>query len=338
MSYSWPEILGLLFSRVSLDRGQASWAMERIMQGEATPAQLGAFLAGLRTKGETVEEIVGLVETMRSFSRTVDVDYPVVDTCGTGGDRAGTVNISTTAAFVLAGAGAKVAKHGNRAASSSCGSADLLEALGVKIDLDPEGVRRCLDRAGIGFFFAPIFHPSMRHAGPVRKELGVPTVFNFLGPLTNPAGAQYQALGVSDPVMAPKMVSVLGELGTARALVFHGLDGLDEISLSGPSRLWDLDRGRVTESEIDPEEYGIGRAHASELRGGSAEENARLTLGILEGQTGPMRDVVVINAAAGAIACGLAGGFPEAIAVVTESIDRGAAKGALKALVDVSSS
>jgi anthranilate phosphoribosyltransferase len=325
-------------ARVSLDRAQAAWAMERIMQGEASPAQLGAFLAALRTKGETVDEIVGLVETMRSFSRKVEVDYPVVDTCGTGGDRKGSVNVSTTSAFVLAGAGAKVAKHGNRAASSNCGSADLLEALGVKIDLGPDGVKRCLDEAGIGFCFAPIFHPSMRHAGPVRKELGVPTVFNFLGPLTNPAGAQFQALGVSDAGMAPKMVSVLGTLGTVRAMVFHGLDGMDEISLSGPSRLWDLNEGRVAESEIDPLDFGIARAESSELKGADAEHNAKVAVAVLEGLTGPMRDVIVINSAAGAIACGLAEDFPLAIAIASESIDSGGARRALSALVEASNS
>jgi anthranilate phosphoribosyltransferase len=310
--------------------------MERIMQGEASPSQLGAFLAALRTKGETVDEMVGLVETMRSFSRKVEVDYPVVDTCGTGGDRTGSVNVSTTSAFVLAGAGAKVAKHGNRAASSSCGSADLLEALGVKIDLGPDGVRRCLDEAGIGFCFAPIFHPSMRHAGPVRKELGVATVFNFLGPMTNPAGAQFQALGVSDGAMAPRMVSVLATLGTVRALVFHALDGMDEISLSGPTHLWDLNEGRVGESQIDPLEFGIPRAEGAELKGGDAERNAQVAVAVLEGLSGPMRDVIVINSAAGAIACGLAGDFPTAIGIVSESIDRGDARRALTALVEVS--
>lgn len=336
MSNSWPEILGLLTSRVSLDREQAAWAMERIMQGEASPSQLGAFLTALRTKGETVDEMVGFVETMRSFSRKVEVDYPVVDTCGTGGDRTGSVNVSTTSAFVLAGAGAKVAKHGNRAASSSCGSADLLEALGVKIDLGPDGVRRCLDEAGIGFCFAPIFHPSMRHAGPVRKELGVATVFNFLGPMTNPAGAQFQALGVSDGAMAPRMVSVLATLGTVRALVFHALDGMDEISLSGPTHLWDLNEGRVGESQIDPLEFGIPRAEGAELKGGDAERNAKVAIAVLEGLSGPMRDVIVINSAAGAIACGLAEDFPTAIGIVSESIDRGAARRALSALVEVS--
>jgi len=336
VSNSWPEILGLLTSRVSLDRGQAAWAMERIMQGEASPSQLGAFLAALRTKGESVDEMVGLVETMRSFSRKVEVEYPVVDTCGTGGDRTGSVNVSTTSAFVLAGAGAKVAKHGNRAASSSCGSADLLEALGVKIDLGPDGVRRCLDEAGIGFCFAPIFHPSMRHAGPVRKELGVATVFNFLGPMTNPAGAQFQALGVSDGAMAPRMVSVLATLGTVRALVFHALDGMDEISLSGPTHLWDLNEGRVGESQIDPLEFGIPRAEGAELKGGDAERNAQVAIAVLEGLSGPMRDVIVINSAAGAIACGLAEDFPTAIGIVSESIDRGDARRALSALVEVS--
>jgi anthranilate phosphoribosyltransferase len=229
-----------------------------------------------------------------------------------------------------------VAKHGNRAASSSCGSADLLEALGVKIDLGPDGVRRCLDEAGIGFCFAPIFHPSMRHAGPVRKELGVATVFNFLGPLTNPAGAQFQALGVSDGAMAPTMVSVLATLGTVRALVFHALDGMDEISLSGPTHLWDLNEGRVGESQIDPLEFGIPRAEGAELKGGDAERNAQVAVAVLEGLSGPMRDVIVINSAAGAIACGLAEDFPTAIGIVSESIDRGDARRALSALVEVS--
>lgn len=333
---SWPEVLGCLTAGVSLSREQAGWAMEQIMLGEASPARLGAFLAGLRTKGESVDEIIGLVETMRSFSHKVDVDYPVVDTCGTGGDRQGTVNVSTTAALVLAGAGAKVAKHGNRAASSRCGSADLLEALGVKIDLEAEGVKRCLDRAGIGFCFAPIFHPSMRHAGPVRKELGVPTVFNFLGPLTNPAGAKYQALGVSDPNMAPKMVQVLLTLGTERALVFHGLDGMDELSLSAPSQIWDLNRGEVTQYRIDPAGLGLAPAAASELKGGSAQENAGVAVSVLEGLGGPMREVVVLNAAAGAIACGLAEDFPAAIRLAADSIDRGAARRALELLVDSS--
>lgn len=306
------------------------------MQGEATPAQLGAFLAGLRTKGESVEEIVGLVETMRSFSLKVEVDYPVVDTCGTGGDRQGTVNVSTTSALVLAGAGVKVAKHGNRAASSQCGSADLLEALGVRIDLDPEGVKRCLDEAGIGFCFAPVFHPSMRHAGPVRKELGVATVFNFLGPLTNPAGAKYQVIGVSDPVMAPKMVQVLFSLGSLRALVVHGLDGMDEISLAGPTQVWDLKDGQVAEYQVNPDELGFVSVPSTELKGGLAQQNAGVAVSVLEGTGGPMRDVVVVNAAAGLVASGLALDLAEGVAIAAESIDSGAARRALACLVDVS--
>lgn len=306
------------------------------MQGQATPAQLGAFLAGMRTKGESVEEIVGLVETMRRFSRKVEVDYPVVDTCGTGGDRQGTVNVSTTSALVLAGAGAKVAKHGNRAASSQCGSADLLEALGVKIDLDPDGVKRCLDEAGIGFCFAPVFHPSMRHAGPVRKELGVATVFNFLGPLTNPAGAKFQVLGVSDPSMAPKMIRVLSHLGTRRAWVVHGLDGMDEISLAGPTQVWDLKDGEVSEYRVEPGALGFAGALSSDLKGGTADQNAQVAVSVLEGASGAMRDVIVLNAAAGVVVAGLASDLPEGVALAARSIDSGAARHALTRLVEVS--
>jgi len=308
------------------------------MEGEATPAQLGAFLAALRLKGESVEEIIGLVETMRRISKKVEVDYPVVDTCGTGGDRSGSVNVSTMAAMVVAGAGAKVAKHGNRAASSSCGSADVLEVLGVKVDLGPEGVRRCLDEAGIGFCFAPVFHPSMRHVGPIRKELGVPTVFNFLGPLSNPAGARFQALGVSDKSMAPRMLEVLAALGSERVLIFRGFDGLDELSTTGPSNLWELEAGELRESVIDPLDYGIPRAAPSALAGGSAENNARVVREVLDGREGPDRDVVVLNSAAGLIAAGVVPGFAEGISLAKESLDSGRARSALTRLVEVSNS
>ncbi|HYN99749.1 MAG TPA: anthranilate phosphoribosyltransferase [Actinomycetota bacterium] len=335
---TWTEVLGTLLSGRSLDRGQASWAMDRIMEGETTPAQLGAFMAALRLKGESVEEIIGLVETMRRISKKVEVDYPVVDTCGTGGDRSGSVNVSTMAAMVVAGAGAKVAKHGNRAASSSCGSADVLEALGVKVDLGPEGVRRCLDEAGIGFCFAPVFHPSMRHVGPIRKELGVPTVFNFLGPLSNPAGARFQALGVSDKSMAPRMLEVLAALGSERVLIFRGFDGLDELSTTGPSNLWELEAGELSESVIDPLDYGIPRAAPSALAGGSAENNARVVREVLDGREGPDRDVVVLNSAAGLIAAGVAPGFAEGISLAKESLDSGRARTALTRLVEVSNS
>jgi anthranilate phosphoribosyltransferase len=333
---TWSEILGTILSGTSLDRGQAAWAMERIMQGEAAPSQIGAFLAGLRCKGESVEEMIGLVETMRGFSQKVEVDYPVVDTCGTGGDRSGSINVSTMAAMVVAGAGARVAKHGNRAMSSSCGSADVLESLGVKVDLGPDGVKRCLDEAGVGFCFAPIFHPSMRHAGPIRKELGVPTVFNFLGPLTNPAGARFQALGVSDRSMAPRMLEVLAALGSERVLIFRGHDGLDELSTSGPSDLWELKDGQTSESVIDPLDYGIPRAATSALAGGTAENNARVVREVLDGREGPDRQVVVINAAAGIIAAGLADDFGEAVALAKESLDSGKALAALNRLIEVS--
>lgn len=310
--------------------------MQCIMEGEATSAQFGAFVAALRAKGETVEEILGLVETMRSMSLKVDAGRGLVDTCGTGGDRAGTINVSTIAAFVVAGAGGRVAKHGNRSASSICGSADVLEELGVKIDLGPVGVKACIEEAGIGFCFAPVFHPAMRHAGPPRREMGVPTIFNFLGPLTNPADAKHQAIGVSDPKMAPKMAQVLGRLGSARVLVFHGSDGLDEISTCAPSTIWDLKDGSISESQIDPAEYGIATAEPGDLKGGSPPENAKVVLEVLDRAAGPARDVVVINAAAAIIAAGLAGDFPAAIEIAAESIDSGKARRALDDLIEVS--
>lgn len=333
---SWPSILGHLIAGDSISRDKASWAMQRIMEGEASPAQFGAFVAALRAKGETVEEILGLVTTMRSMSLKVDAGSGLVDTCGTGGDRAGTINVSTIAAFVVAGAGARVAKHGNRSASSICGSADVLEELGVNIDLGPVGVKACIEEAGIGFCFAPVYHPAMRHAGPPRREIGVPTIFNFLGPLTNPADAKHQAIGVSDPKMAPKMAEVLGRMGSTRVLVFHGSDGLDEISTCAPSTIWDLREGAITESQIYPAEYGIPTAEAPDLKGGAPYENAKVALEVLDNAAGPARDVVVINAAAAIIASGLAGDFPTAIESATISIDSGRARRALDDLIEVS--
>lgn len=305
------------------------------MSGEATGAQFGAFIAGLRSKGESVHEMLGLVETMRAFSRKVETEAEVVDTCGTGGDRSGSINVSTIAAFVVAGAGAKVAKHGNRAASSVCGSADLLEELGVRIDLGPKGVAESIRRAGIGFCMAPVFHPAMRHAVPFRKELGVPTVFNFLGPLTNPAGAKRQAIGVSDEKMAPKMVEVLKRLGAVHLLVFHGLDGLDEISTAAPSYLWELKDGKVQTSVLDPSDFGIPRAETSALKGGTAAQNAEVARDVLAGKQGSARDVVVINAAAAIIAADLEAEFPPALDRARESIDSGSAAAALERLAEV---
>ncbi|MGH2768482.1 MAG: anthranilate phosphoribosyltransferase [Actinomycetota bacterium] len=333
---TWPQVLSRLLSGGSLASGEAAWAMERIMEGEATPAQFGAFVAALRAKGETAGEILGLVETMRSFARRVEVDGPLVDTCGTGGDRAGTVNVSTMAALAAAGAGARVAKHGNRAASSLCGSADLFEELGVKIDLPPEGVAACIEEAGIGFCFAPIFHPSMRHAAGPRKELGVPTVFNFLGPLTNPAGARHQALGVSDPTMAPKLIEVLSRLDSVHVLVFHGTDGLDEITVTGPSAIWELREGSVSEWMFDPADLGIDRASPDSLKGGTPSENAAIAQRVLSGETGPARDVVLLNAAAALVAADLARDLAEGLEQGADSIDSGRAAAVLGRLVRVS--
>lgn len=327
--FSWPDTIVRLIRRRDLSANEAAAAMRSIMEGDAAPAQIAAFLIALRAKGETADEIVGLARTMREYSRKVAVEGPVVDTCGTGGDRAGTVNVSTMAALVVAGAGSRVAKHGNRAASSSCGSADLLEALGVVIDLEPEGVAACIEEAGIGFCFAPLFHPAMAHAAPVRRELQVPTVFNFLGPLTNPAGARRQTIGVSDPAMAPKMAEALARLGCDRALVFHGHDGLDELTTTTTSSLWEVNGG-VTQGDFDPGDFGLEAVAPEDLVGGGPEQNAKVCLALLEGEPGPVRETVALNAAAGLIAAGAAAGFEEGLARAREAIDSGAALAALE--------
>jgi len=333
--FSWPETLSRLVRREDLGEHEAAAAMGEIMSGAATPAQAGGFLLALRAKGETADEIVGLARMMRSFSKKVAVSGLLVDTCGTGGDRAGTVNISTMAALVVAGAGVRVAKHGNRAASSACGSADLLEALGVAIDLEPEGVASCIEDAGIGFCFAPVFHPAMKHAGPVRKELGVPTVFNFLGPLTNPAGASRQTVGVSDATMAPKIAEALRRLGSERAFVFRGDDGLDELTTTTTSTLWEIARG-VTQRTFAPEEAGIERVPADALKGGSAAENAKVATALLDGETGPVRDAVSLNAAFALVAAGVAQDVSDGMGRAGESLDSGRAKSALDKLRETS--
>jgi anthranilate phosphoribosyltransferase len=329
--FSWPDTIAHLLRGESLNEVHAAAAMRSIMSGEATPPQISGFLVALRAKGETVDEIVGLARTMREFGRKVTVKGPVIDTCGTGGDRAGTVNISTMAALVVAGAGVRVAKHGNRAASSRCGSADLLEALGVAIDLEPDGVAACIEEAGIGFCFAPLYHPAMSHAMPVRRELGVPTVFNFLGPLTNPAGARRQTVGVSDASMAPKMAEALRRLGAERALVFRGHDGLDELTPTGTSDLWDVSEG-VRESVFDPKEVGIARALASDLAGAGPEENAKVCEAVLAGKPGPQRDAVLLNAAAGLVVAEVAPTLANGVERARESIDSGAAAETLERL------
>jgi anthranilate phosphoribosyltransferase len=336
-TFSWGHAISQLLGGRDLDESETSAAMTEIMEGAATPAQIAGFVVALRAKGETTEEIVGLVKTMRAFAQRVDVPGDLLDTCGTGGDRTGTFNVSTAAALVCAGAGAKVAKHGNRAASSRCGSADVLEALGVKVDLPPEGVAACIEAAGIGFCFAPVFHPAMRHAGVPRRELGVATIFNFLGPLTNPAGARRQALGVADPAMVERMVETLGRLGSERVLAFHGFDGLDELSTSGPSQVVELAGGAVTRWTIDPAELGIEPASIDALAGGDAAENAATIRDVLAGGAGPKRDIVVLNAAAGLVAAGLAGDMAAGLDHARAAIDGGSAAHALDRMVEVSS-
>lgn len=298
---SWPAVLTALLTGGSLPTESTRWAMERVMAGEATPAQVAGFAVALRAKGETAPEVSGLVAAMLAAAAPLRVHGPVVDTCGTGGDRAQTVNISTMAALVVAGAGATVVKHGNRAASSACGSADLLEALGVVVDLPPPAVERCVEQVGIGFCFAPVFHPALRHAAGPRRELGVPTVFNFLGPLTNPAHPRAQAVGVSDRRMAPVVAGVLADRG-ASALVFRGDDGLDELTVTTTSSVWLVGGGGVSELRLDPTELGLPRHAAEDLRGADARYNAAVARDLLAGRQGAVRDAVLLNAAAALVA------------------------------------
>jgi len=322
---SWPDVFSSLFDGNHLDQAQARAVMGTIMAGEATEAQIAAFLTVLRSKGETADEMTGFVEAMRSAAVTVVIDEPIVDLVGTGGDRSGTFNISTTAAFIAAGAGVKIAKHGNRAASSPTGSADLLEALGLDLNAAPEVTVRMVKEVGFGFFFAPLYHPAMRHAGPVRRQLGIRTVFNFLGPLCNPAGAQRYALGVSDPHMAELMIAVLTNLGAKSAFVFYGEDGLDELTTTGPSFIYRLRNGEITHAEFTPEDFGVTRSTIEQLRGGDADRNVSITKSILQGETGPKRDIALVNAAPAIVVAGLADGFGEAMVLAAESVDSGRA-------------
>ncbi|MDE0120660.1 MAG: anthranilate phosphoribosyltransferase [bacterium] len=333
---NWSEILGKLTAGEDLSRSEARGALDDIMSGRATAAQTSAFLVSLRIKGETTEEMAGLVETMRSVGVRVSIGEPVVDTAGTGGDRSGTFNISTTAALIAAGAGAKVAKHGNRSASSKCGSADVLEALGVGIELDPEQTAEMVTEAGFGFFFAPRYHPAMKYVVPIRQQLAIPTVFNFLGPLTNPAGATRQLIGVYDSRMAERMIGVLSRLGTERALVVHADDGLDEVSVSGPTRGFQLVDGEVTPVVLTPEDFGLDPADVSELIGGDAETNAAILRSVLAGETGPRRDAAVANAAATLMVAGLAETPGEGARSAARSIDSGAAAAVLDRVIDLS--
>lgn len=300
----------------------------------ATPAQIAGMIVALRMKGETVEEMSGLVEGMLEVAVRADLgDSDPVDIVGTGGDRSGTFNISTTASFIAAGAGVLIAKHGNRSMSSKCGSADVLEALGVTIDLPVEKNCRLFRDTGYAFFLAPVYHPAMRYAGPVRKELGIPTVFNFLGPLSNPAGVKRYALGVSDARMAQRMIRVLAMLGAGRAVVFHGEDGLDELTLSGVSVIWRLQDGEIERTEFVPEDAGLARAPVSDVLGGEVETNVAITRRVLEGAPGPYRDISVLNAAAALLVAGRVESMGEGVALAESSIDTGRAKDVLDRVV-----
>jgi anthranilate phosphoribosyltransferase len=333
------EAIARLVDRADLQQGEAEAVMHEIMSGEATPVQIGAFATALRMKGETAAEIAGCARAMRANCvRVVTATKPLMDTCGTGGDGAGTFNVSTAVALVVAGAGVPVAKHGNRSVSSRCGSADVLETLGVKIDLRPEEMARCIDEAGIGFLFAPLLHPAMKHAALPRREVGIRTIFNILGPLTNPASASSQLLGVYHPGLVDTMAEVLHILGVHSALVVHGAGGLDELSLSGTNRVARLQGGRVDSFHVDPRDLGLPPAGPADIRGGSPEDNAAMMKAVLGGLKGAVRDTVLLNAAAGLVAAERAGGFEEGLGLALQSIDSGAALCKLDSLVNLTRS
>lgn len=336
----WRGVLGRVAAGEDLSSEEAAAALAEVLEGNATPAQIAAFTFGLRCKGETVAEMSGMVAAMLAASERVmlpaDLVDRVVDTCGTGGDRSGSINVSTIAALVVAGAGVPVCKHGGRAASSQAGSADVLEALGVVIDLGPAGVARCVVEAGIGFCFAPRYHPAMRHAIPVRRELGVPTAFNFLGPLANPARVRRQVVGVGDPVMAPKMAGVLAAGGSRRVMVVHGAGGLDELSTAGLSSVHSFEAGVFSETVVDPAALGLAPAAVEDLRGGDAATNAVLARAVLAGEPGPRRDIVLLNAAAGLVVGGACADLERGLEVAAAVVDDGRAAACLDRLVAVS--
>jgi anthranilate phosphoribosyltransferase len=334
----WPDAIGRLLRREDLPADLVEQVMSAILSGDANDAQIAAFAVGLRAKGETPDELATLVRTMLRFAETVELDGdggPVIDTCGTGGDRAGTVNVSTMAALVAAAAGARVAKHGGRAASSQCGSADVLEALGVVIDLGPVGVARSVREAGIGFCFAPRYHSAMRFAAPTRAALGTPTTFNFLGPLANPAGASRRTIGVSDPAMAERVAHTLAELGVERALVFYGHDGLDELTVTTTSTVHELRDGETSVYDIDPADFGLVRADMHALAGGDAAGNADAVHKTLAGASGPIRDIVSLNAAAALVVADLVPDLAAGVERAGEILDKGSAAATLEAFVRV---
>lgn len=331
----WPGVLNALTAGEDLSAEVAAAAMAEILEGDATSAQIAGFIVALRMKGETVEELTGLVGAMVDRSARVELARPegVIDLVGTGGDRSHSINVSTLAALTVVGAGGRVCKHGNRAASSACGTADLLEALGVAIDLGPEGVARCVDAVDFGFCFAPRFHGAMRHAGPTRKELGVPTVFNVLGPLANPARVRRQVTGVADGSVAERLIRVLAANGGERALVVHGHDGLDELTITTTSTVHELRDGAIRTYEVDPRALGLPGGTLDDLRGGDAATNVGLAHRVLAGTPGPQADIVVLNAAAGLVVAGLVDSIGDGVDAARASLEEGRAAAALEAIV-----
>lgn len=330
------EAIEKLVNRVNLSEAETTDVMNQIMTGEATPLQVASFLTALRVKGETVEEITGAARVMREKAHRVNVgSKTVLDTCGTGGDQKGTFNISTASAFVVAGAGVNVAKHGNRSVSSQSGSADVLGALGVKIDAPKERVEACIDKVGIGFLFAPLLHEAMKYAVQPRRDIGIRTVFNLLGPLTNPAMASHQLLGLYSGELVGVVAHVLKNLGSVRAMAVHGLEGLDEISLCGPTKVAELRDGQVKEYTIEPEPLGLKKCRLEDLRGGNAEASAAIVRGVLRGDQGPARDVVLLNSGAALYVSGTAATIAEGLRLAAESIDSGKARQKLEQLIQM---
>jgi anthranilate phosphoribosyltransferase len=329
-------LIGKVASGASLTRDEAANAFERMMSGEATPSQMGGLLMALRVRGETVDEITGAVTAMRAKMLRVDAPADAVDVVGTGGDASGSYNISTCAALIAAGAGVPIAKHGNRALSSRCGAADVLTALGVKVDLTPAQVARCISEAGIGFMFAPAHHPAMKHVGATRVELGTRTIFNLLGPLSNPAGVKRQMVGVFSRQWIEPLAEVLKNLGAERVWVVHGSDGLDEITTTGPTSVAALENGKVRVFEISPEDVGLSKSKPEALRGGDAAANAAALLDVLKGKKSAFRDVAIINAAAALVVAGRAAALKEGVALAAKSVDSSEAEGRLERLIAVS--
>lgn len=338
--HRWSDVIGRLVAGEDLSSGEAQEVMNAVLRGEASPSQISAFMVALRAKGETDDELQGMLSSVLAASLRVELPTDVASKCidivGTGGDRSHSVNISTMASLVVAGAGVPVCKHGNRAASSQCGTADVLEALGVTIELDGAGVARCVIEAGMGFCFAPRFHPAFRHAGPSRREIGIPTAFNLLGPMANPARVSYMVVGVGDPSVASTLAHVLATRGVRCAWVVHGHGGMDELSLSGSCLVTQLRDGEVTNFDIDAASFGLARADVAAVKGGTPQHNAQVVRDVLSGERGPIRDIVVFNAAAGLVVAGSAGSMSVALEQAGESIDTGAAQDVLDALITTS--